>query len=242
MFGQRTGIPCQIGRIADLHSPRLPRRGAAHCAHRCATAPPRLTSKRPGPPPSCRARFAADSKSRQIDRRMSALEPTTNLTTTTPILPEQRTSAGCFSYPFLVSDVHIRKVPVFAITDSMASPLARNSKPVLRGARRRGASIPALGGADRAGAVADHRARLLPVCAHCAGCGGRGEAYQDESTAEGLSVRSIHPSSSRIPDSFSSDRTPPSNGSRSRWDGPLRDPHRNRADSRARLRVSSNSR
>ena len=99
VFGQRSGIPCQIGRIADLHSPRLPRRGAAHCAHRCATAPPRLTSKRPGPPPSCRARFAADSKSRQIDRRMSALEPTTNLTTTTPILPEQRRSAGCFSYP-----------------------------------------------------------------------------------------------------------------------------------------------
>ena len=30
---------------------------------------------------------------------MSALEPTTNLTTTTPILPEQRRSAGCFSYP-----------------------------------------------------------------------------------------------------------------------------------------------
>ena len=65
------------------------------CAHRCATAPPRLTSKRPGPPPSCRARFAVDSKSHQIDRRMSALEPTT----TTPILPEQRRSAGCFSYP-----------------------------------------------------------------------------------------------------------------------------------------------
>ena len=58
---------------------------------------------------------------------MSALEPTTNLTTTTPILPEQRRSAGCFSYPFLVSDAHIRKVPVLAITDSMASPLARNS-------------------------------------------------------------------------------------------------------------------
>ena len=31
---------------------------------------------------------------------MSALEPTTNLTTTTPILPEQRRSAGCFSYPY----------------------------------------------------------------------------------------------------------------------------------------------
>ena len=53
----------------------------------------------PGPPPCCRGRFAADSKSHQIDRRTSALEPTTNLTTTTPILPEQRRSAGCFSYP-----------------------------------------------------------------------------------------------------------------------------------------------
>ena len=29
VFGQRSGIPCQIGRIADLHSRRLPRRGAA---------------------------------------------------------------------------------------------------------------------------------------------------------------------------------------------------------------------
>ena len=118
-------------------------------------------------------------------------------------------------------------------------PTCPQLQPVLRGARRRGASIPAFGDADRAGAVADHRARLLPVYAHCAGCDGRGEAYQDESTAEGLSVRSIHPSSSRIPDSFSSDRTPPSNGSRSRWDDPLRDPHRNRADGRTRLRVSA---
>ena len=73
---------------------------------RVLTAPtgaprPRRASppKRPGPPPCCRARFAADSKSHQIDRGMSALKPTTNLTTTTPILPEQRRSAGCFSYP-----------------------------------------------------------------------------------------------------------------------------------------------
>ncbi len=65
------------------------------------TPRPRRASppKRSGPPPCCRARFAADSKSHQIDRGMSAFEPTTNLTTTTPILPEQRRSAGCFSYP-----------------------------------------------------------------------------------------------------------------------------------------------
>ena len=73
---------------------------------RVLTAPtgtprPRRASppKRPCPPLCCRARFAADSKSHQIGRGMSALEPTTNLTTTTPILPEQRRSAGCFSYP-----------------------------------------------------------------------------------------------------------------------------------------------
>ena len=39
------------------------------------------------------------AQSHRIDCRMSALGPTTNLTTTTPILPDQRKSAGCFSYP-----------------------------------------------------------------------------------------------------------------------------------------------
>ena len=53
----------------------------------------------PGSPPSCHTRFAADSKYHQLDRELSALGPTTNLTTTAPILPQQRRSAGCFSYP-----------------------------------------------------------------------------------------------------------------------------------------------
>ena len=35
---------------------------------------------------------------------MSVLGPTTNLTTTTPILPDQRKSAGCFSYPLVQRD------------------------------------------------------------------------------------------------------------------------------------------
>ena len=54
----------------------------------------------PGSPLSCHARFAADSKSHQLDRELSALGPTTNLTTTAPILLQQRRSAGCFSYPW----------------------------------------------------------------------------------------------------------------------------------------------
>ena len=44
--------------------------------------------------------------------------------------------------------------------------------PPLRGARRRGAPLPAPGGVDRAGAVADHRARVLPGCANRADCEG----------------------------------------------------------------------
>ena len=60
----------------------------------------RIRSQRsPGSPLSCHARFAADSKSHQLDRELSALGPATNLTTTVPILPQQRRSAGCFSYP-----------------------------------------------------------------------------------------------------------------------------------------------
>ena len=60
----------------------------------------RIRSQRsPAPLPTCHARFAADSKSHQLDRELSALGPTTNLTTTTPILPQQRRSAGCFSCP-----------------------------------------------------------------------------------------------------------------------------------------------
>ena len=39
------------------------------------------------------------AQSHQIDRRLSTLAPATNLTTATPILPQQRKSAGCFSYP-----------------------------------------------------------------------------------------------------------------------------------------------
>ena len=42
---------------------------------------------------------AADSKLHQLERELSALGPTTDLTTTTPILPRQPGSAGCFSYP-----------------------------------------------------------------------------------------------------------------------------------------------
>ena len=60
----------------------------------------------PGSPPSCHARFVADSKSHQLDRELSALGPITNLTTTAPILLQQRRSAGCFSCP---SPDHLRR-------------------------------------------------------------------------------------------------------------------------------------
>ena len=51
-------------------------------------------------PPPCLDRFAARSKSHQLDREMSALAATTNLATTTPNLPRQRRSAGCLNLPF----------------------------------------------------------------------------------------------------------------------------------------------
>ena len=59
---------------------------------------PNWQSCRSGSPPSCHSRFAGDSKSHLLDREMSALGPVTHLTTTTPILPQQRRSAGCLTY------------------------------------------------------------------------------------------------------------------------------------------------
>ena len=38
------------------------------------------------------------TQSHRIDRRLSTRAPATNLTTATPILPQQRKSAGCLSY------------------------------------------------------------------------------------------------------------------------------------------------
>ena len=68
----------------------MPDSGAYHYAV------PHLPS--PGSPPCCNARFAAHAKSHQLDRDIFALGPTTSLTASTSILPQQRKSAGCIAY------------------------------------------------------------------------------------------------------------------------------------------------
>ena len=70
----------------------MPDNGAYHYAA------PHLPS--PGSPPCCNARFAAHAKSHQLDRDIFALGPTTSLTASTSILPQQRKSAGCIAYSY----------------------------------------------------------------------------------------------------------------------------------------------
>ena len=70
------------------------------CARGCTTAPLRLASCAPRPTPSSRHAFMiAGSKSQHFDRELSVPAPTSNPTTTTPILPQLCQSTGCSSYP-----------------------------------------------------------------------------------------------------------------------------------------------
>ena len=81
---------------------RPPHHSCPDCARGCATAPSRLASCAPRPPPpSSHAFTIAGSKSRHLDRDMSVPAPTSNPTTTTPILPQLCQSTGCSSYPYL---------------------------------------------------------------------------------------------------------------------------------------------
>ena len=66
----------------------------------------------------------------------------------------------------VVSDAYIRKVTVLAITDSMASPLARNSSLYFEVRDAEVHRFRPPGGTDRAGTIPHHRAGLLPGFAH----------------------------------------------------------------------------
>ena len=84
--------------LPNSPSPRL--RPCPDCAHGGATASLRLTT----PPPPARVLLAMLALLPNPNRisstaQISALAPATNPTTITPILPQQRRSAGCFSYP-----------------------------------------------------------------------------------------------------------------------------------------------
>ena len=87
-------------------NPRPPHhRRCPDCARGCTTAPLRLVSWAPRPPPpSSHAFTIAGSKSRHLDRDMSVPAPTSNPTTTTPILPQLCQSTGCSSYPYVRVD------------------------------------------------------------------------------------------------------------------------------------------
>ena len=107
-------LPHLAVREADrIHNPRAPplrapaaklpvsprHRPCAECARGGASAALRLTTQPSSDsPPPCHARVAAEPESLQLDRKTSALGPPTDPTTTTPIFPQQRRAAGCFTY------------------------------------------------------------------------------------------------------------------------------------------------
>ena len=90
--------PRTTAACARCRTPRL--RPCPDCAHGGATASLRLTT----PPPPARVLLAMLALLPNPNRisstaQIPALAPATNPTTITPILPQQRRSAGCFSYP-----------------------------------------------------------------------------------------------------------------------------------------------
>ena len=85
-------------------NPRTPHlRHCPDCARRCTTARLRLASRALRPAPPCGHAFmSVGSKSRHLDRDSSALAPTSDPTTTTPILPHPSQSTRYSAYPSLL--------------------------------------------------------------------------------------------------------------------------------------------